>query len=93
MFLAWLLTDKIDLVKKERGAIISFTEKRLRALGNRPDSPVDTNMTAKELREAEARRASAMVELVSASQLIEYNRILSKWIVLFLNRKKSDWKH
>jgi hypothetical protein len=57
--------EKISMVKKERQAIIAFAEKKLRTLspgksGNSPDKPIDA---AEELRQAEARRAAALIEM------------------------------
>jgi hypothetical protein len=64
--------DKIEMVKRERQSIIAFTEKKLRALGSRPGSP-DANMTAKELKEAEARRSAALIEMVYILDSVSIN--------------------
>ncbi len=60
------------MVKRERQSIIAFTEKKLRALGSRPGSP-DANMTAKELKEAEARRSAALIEMVYILDSVSIN--------------------
>lgn len=60
-------TDKISMVKKERQAIIAFAEKKARGLSAgktgatlSPDKPIDA---AEELRQADIRRAAALIEL------------------------------
>lgn len=61
------IIDKINIVKKERQAVIAFMEKKLRASASmspeRTESP--KAQTAEELAAAEARRAAALIELVS----------------------------
>ena len=57
--------DKINIVKKERQAIIAFTEKKLRASSSSPArSGSPKNQTAEDLAAAEARRAAALIEMV-----------------------------
>ena len=56
-------------MKKERQAIIAFAEKKLRATASlSPDrSGSPKNQTVEELAAAEAKRAAALIELVSTS--------------------------
>jgi hypothetical protein len=57
--------DKITIVKNERASIIAFTEKRARSASPERGSSPQPAMTAAQLREAEAKRAQQMIEMVS----------------------------
>eukprot|EP00981_Chlorochromonas_danica_P001992 scaffold409_cov167-Ochromonas_danica.AAC.24 len=57
----WTSTEKIEIVKKERNAIIAFTEKRSQS-PHRSSSP-PKNMTAEQMRTAQAEKAAALIEM------------------------------
>lgn len=60
-----LIVEKIESVRKERGVIVGFTEKRSLSPQGRSQSPGKPQMTAEQLRQQQASRAAALIEMVS----------------------------
>ncbi|RYG66489.1 hypothetical protein EON64_09635 [archaeon] len=60
-----LPVEKIESVRKERGLIIGFKEKRSLSPQDRTQSPGKQQLTGEQLRQQQASRAAALIEMVS----------------------------